>query len=40
LEPTAGLEPATDGLQNRCSAIELRRRVTPAGVPAAEQSIR
>ena len=24
-EPTVGLEPTTDGLQNRCSAIELRR---------------
>jgi hypothetical protein len=27
LEPTVGLEPTTYGLQNRCSAIELRRRV-------------
>ena len=25
-EPTVGLEPTTCGLQNRCSAIELRRR--------------
>lgn len=25
-EPPAGLEPATYGLQNRCSAIELGRR--------------
>jgi hypothetical protein len=25
-KPTAGVEPATYGLQNRCSAIELRRR--------------
>jgi|GEM_PF-6403385 hypothetical protein len=24
-EPTVGLEPTTGGLQNRCSAIELRR---------------
>jgi hypothetical protein len=26
MEPTVGLEPATGGLQNRCSAFELRRR--------------
>ena len=29
LEPAMGLEPATPCLQNRCSAIELRRRVPP-----------
>ena len=27
-EPTVGLEPTTCGLQNRCSAIELRRRMS------------
>ncbi len=26
-EPTRGLEPLTYGLQNRCSAIELHRRM-------------
>src|SRR5262249_53936233 len=26
LEPTVGFEPTTYGLQNRCSAVELRRR--------------
>lgn len=25
MEPTAGIEPATNGLQNRCSTAELRR---------------
>ena len=29
LEPAMGLEPATPCLQNRCSAIELRRRGSP-----------
>ena len=29
MEPAMGLEPATPCLQNRCSAIELRRRVPP-----------
>lgn len=29
VEPAMGLEPATACLQNRCSAIELRRRVPP-----------
>ena len=29
MEPAMGLEPATPCLQNRCSAIELRRRVSP-----------
>jgi hypothetical protein len=28
LEPAMGFEPATACLQNRCSTIELRRRVT------------
>jgi hypothetical protein len=40
MEPTAGLEPATYGLQNRCSAIELRRHAAPGrGTAAALQSI-
>jgi hypothetical protein len=27
--PAAGFEPATNGLQNRCSTPELSRRVAP-----------
>jgi hypothetical protein len=39
MEPTAGLEPATYGLQNRCSAIELRRHAAPGRGTTALQSI-
>ena len=40
-EPMVGVEPATYGLQNRCSAIELHRRVfsavRPCGLIAPSQ---
>jgi hypothetical protein len=41
LEPVAGLEPATDGLQNRCSTTELNwqypANMSPVPGPAARQ---
>lgn len=34
MEPTLGFEPRTGGLQNRCSAPELRRLVCRKGMPS------
>ena len=39
MEPAVGVEPTTDGLQNRCSTTELsRREIRPYGRAGAAQA--